>query len=138
MTDGREVLVLAHLARALSRHLSECRADGLPVPPEVQALGSYLKAFAVLVRQAESEGAAGDAAGHGAGMASAPLLRDKRSAAHVLGVSLSTLERLIRSGALPAVKVGGATRIRQTDLDAYVASLGPASFRDRASMKETA
>lgn len=138
MSDGREVLVLAHLARALSRHLDECRAEGVPVPPEVAALGGYCRAIAVLVRQGTSEVAGSAAGGHGVVMAAPPLLRDKRDAARALGVSLSTLERLIRAGRLPAVKVGAATRIRQSDLDAFVSGLGPRSFRDDLDVKDSA
>lgn len=38
-----------------------------------------------------------------------------------LGVSKSTVERLVRSGALPSVDIGGCPRVRAADLAAYVA-----------------
>ena len=41
-------------------------------------------------------------------------------AARRLSVSERTVERLIGSGALPAVAIGGCPRIRATDLTAYV------------------
>jgi excisionase family DNA binding protein len=48
-------------------------------------------------------------------------LRDKKQAARYLGVSLATLERLIRAG-LPYVKVGCLVRFRAEDLADYVES----------------
>lgn len=39
-----------------------------------------------------------------------------------LRVSTMTVYRLIKSGALPAIRVGKNYRIRQHDLDAYLAS----------------
>jgi excisionase family DNA binding protein len=47
-------------------------------------------------------------------------------AAKILGVSNDTVRRAIRSGSLPAVKIGPektALRIRRSDLAAYAASL---------------
>jgi excisionase family DNA binding protein len=44
-------------------------------------------------------------------------------AARVLGIGLSTLKKLTRSGELRSVKIGAAKRIRRCDLDAYLASL---------------
>jgi excisionase family DNA binding protein len=52
-----------------------------------------------------------------------PRLLDYQEAAAVLAISQSTLKRLVRSGALPAVRVASMPRIRLSDLDAYVASL---------------
>ncbi len=42
--------------------------------------------------------------------------------AAILRVSTMTVYRLIRSGELPAVRVGRTYRIREEDLDAYVES----------------
>jgi excisionase family DNA binding protein len=41
-------------------------------------------------------------------------------AARRLSVSERTIERLVRSGDLPTVAIGGSPRIRVTDLTAYV------------------
>jgi excisionase family DNA binding protein len=45
-------------------------------------------------------------------------------AAESLSVSRAKVYELIRSGALPSVKIDGSRRIRLEDLRAYVASLG--------------
>lgn len=41
-------------------------------------------------------------------------------AAHYLGVSRATVERLVSRGELPIVKVAGSTRYDVEDLDAYI------------------
>ena len=41
-------------------------------------------------------------------------------AARLLQVSTRTLHRMIRSGALPALKVGGQWRVRETQLQQWV------------------
>lgn len=41
-------------------------------------------------------------------------------AARYLGVSVATVERLVFRGALPVVKIGGATRYDLDDLDTYI------------------
>ncbi|MDP9388179.1 MAG: helix-turn-helix domain-containing protein [Actinomycetota bacterium] len=53
------------------------------------------------------------------------LLLSLEDAADVLNVSPSTVKRLVRAGELPAVKVARTTRVRRSDLDAYVAALVP-------------
>jgi excisionase family DNA binding protein len=59
------------------------------------------------------------------------LLLTFTDAARELGLSLSSVHRLVRSGILPAVRVdtghGQTRRIRRSDLDAYVDSLARAS-----------
>lgn len=53
----------------------------------------------------------------------APVLLRLSEAAHVLAVSLSTVERLVRSGELASVHVGAGVRVRRDDLDSYIAAL---------------
>jgi len=48
-------------------------------------------------------------------------LRTVPEVAAVLALSKESVGRLIKAGALPSVKVGGARRIRQSDLDAFIA-----------------
>jgi excisionase family DNA binding protein len=43
-------------------------------------------------------------------------------AAEVLGCSTRTLRRRIRDGSLPAFRDGGLVRVREADLDRYVAA----------------
>ena len=45
-------------------------------------------------------------------------------AANLLQVSTRTLQRMIRSGELPAFKVGGQWRVRETQLKQWVESRG--------------
>lgn len=55
-----------------------------------------------------------------------PLLVRLERAAETLDCSPTTIKRLIRAGALPAVKVQGATRVRVCDLQNYVERLADA------------
>lgn len=51
---------------------------------------------------------------------------NRPDAAAYRGVSVSTIDRLIRSGELPARRIGKrAVRIRRADLDALGTPLGP-------------
>jgi excisionase family DNA binding protein len=54
-----------------------------------------------------------------------PLLLEKPEAAAELSLSVRQLERLIAASVIPAVRVGGAVRIRRSDLEAYVSTLPP-------------
>lgn len=47
---------------------------------------------------------------------------DKREAAAALGVSHRTVSRLIEAGKIKAFRVGQQVRIRQRDLDAFIAA----------------
>lgn len=47
-------------------------------------------------------------------------------AANLLQVSTRTLQRMIRSGELPAFKVGGQWRLRETQLKQWVENREPA------------
>jgi len=53
-----------------------------------------------------------------------PLL-SRSEAAERLAVSKSTIYRLIRSGELPAYKVGHGIRVAQTDLENYIRAQPP-------------
>jgi excisionase family DNA binding protein len=48
-----------------------------------------------------------------------PLMR-RRVAAALMGVSVSTVDRLVRAGELPAMRVGGSVRFALCDLEAYI------------------
>lgn len=48
-----------------------------------------------------------------------------------LGASRSYVDRLLASGALPAVKLGRAVRVRLDDLHRYAASLPTATYPGR-------
>lgn len=50
------------------------------------------------------------------------LMTVEEAAGH-LKVGRSTTFRLLQSGQLPSVKIGGSRRVRRSDLEAYVANL---------------
>ncbi len=133
MTDGRDVL--AHVALALSRYAREARSDGIAVPPEVDSLAQLL-IDAAKPRQGATDRVSAVDCGETGRMDRA--LLTKREAAGALRCSTRTLERIIASGALPAVRIEGQVRIRRVDLDAFVAALLPSSFRGQVETKDGA
>jgi len=62
-------------------------------------------------------------------LATGPLL-SRSEAAERLAVSKSTIYRLIRSGELPAYKVGHGIRVAQTDLENYIKALPPPVYKE--------
>ena len=60
--------------------------------------------------------------GTGTGMTQTPILLTIRETAAVLRVSMSTIDRMLRRGELPHVKMNYATRILRRDVDAYIES----------------
>ncbi|MCE7937136.1 MAG: helix-turn-helix domain-containing protein [Chloroflexi bacterium CFX6] len=50
-----------------------------------------------------------------------PRLLSAPEVADILGLGESTVRRMMRDGDLASVKIGAARRVRQEDLDAYVA-----------------
>ena len=55
-------------------------------------------------------------------MTTSPILLTIRETAAILRVSTSTIERMLRCGDLPRVKMNYATRILRRDVDAYIES----------------
>ena len=56
-----------------------------------------------------------------------------KDAGLLLRCSERTIRSLIARGLLPAIKIGGATRVRRSDLDAFIAARPPAGrLRDDA------
>lgn len=53
-------------------------------------------------------------------MTQTPILLTIRETATLLRVSISTIERMLRRGDLPYVKMNSATRILRRDVDDYV------------------
>ena len=50
-------------------------------------------------------------------------LLTKSQVSDLLGLSVITIAAWLRAGRLPGIKVGRAWRIRQSDLNAYIASI---------------
>jgi excisionase family DNA binding protein len=113
--------LIAHLVIALSRYRRQLRAEGAPMPAQIEALIGFLadrvKARHDVLMLDPWRGASDPAA------MPRRLLITKSDAATQLGVSLRTIERLIAAGRLPLVHVEGAARVRVADLEAYVQSL---------------
>lgn len=128
--------VLSHAAVALARYAKERRTDGVEVPGELDALAELLL-NAVRPRPDATRVPLADDAAEAGVMFKSPLTT-KAEAARALRRSVRTVERLIASGDLLAVQVMGATLIRRSDLDSYVAGLTPTTFRDKVGRKDGA
>lgn len=115
-----DVTTAAHLVHAIDRWQAECRRDAVRVPPGLLQLRGLIQVTAG--HNGSTSPPPGDLP-HTSAVT--PLLLSFDHAADVLEVSHSTVKRLVRTGQLPAVKVGGSPRIRKADLDAYVAGLTP-------------
>lgn len=63
-----------------------------------------------------------DISGTGLVMRTPPILLTKRETAALLRLSVSTIERMLRRGDLPHVKMNYATRILRRDVDDYIES----------------
>lgn len=115
--------VAAHLAEALRHYAPRARAMGVAVPPELDVLGRSCADYARKRLKATSLDALSRWLAPSGVMR---LLVTTEEAAEVLAISSRQVQRLIHEERLPAVKIGGATRIRSADLDAFVAGLAPA------------
>jgi excisionase family DNA binding protein len=124
----------AHLWKALAQHIVWCRAQAIPVPNDVWTLLKH--AECAKGRHRPTELPASLETAHGAPMDA--LTATYADVARRLNVSKRSIERLVASGVLPVVDVGGSRRIRVEDLEVYVASLAPRtrSFRDDIETKE--
>lgn len=134
--NGGNTELLAHLAIALARYSKERRRNGLGMSEDLLALAEFFQFHATTRQGATPLGDGGDLPDAG-GMTNHPLLT-KREAAAALRVSVRTLERLVVSGALPVVHMGRVSRVRRTDLENYIESLGSTKFQDRIETKDTA
>jgi excisionase family DNA binding protein len=61
-----------------------------------------------------------------------PTLMTVTEAAASLGVSARTVERMLRDGRLPSVRIGAARMIGATDVDVLLRHRAPKSCADRA------
>ena len=126
---------VSHLVDAIALHLRQYRRLGRPVPDELPALARALQS-SVTAGQDESPSPACARTHEAEDMQ--PLLVPRSGAAHLLGCSESTVQRLVRAGDLKAVRVGGVTRYRVDELNAYVAALATAPSPAGAGEEDTA
>lgn len=108
-----------HLVRALALYGRQCRADGVQMPAELRDLLDSL--HAARDGQERPMRAPADLVADTADMP--PLMLTYEGAAKALRVSDRTVRRLVANGQLAAVSVGGARRIRPSDLLAYAEGL---------------
>lgn len=127
----------AHLALALARHENACARDGIRTPSEVTTIRELLTRAAT-DRQEPTLLATSSTDLDSGCVVNNPVLTIAETA-RLLSVSKRTVERLIASGALVAVRMGSAaTRVRRIDLDAYLAGLShPTGFRETMTKKDT-
>lgn len=111
-------VLLNHIAQALSLQAVWCRQNGLMVPTELVVWAEQARLWASAVQSGPE--VPNPLTDPDAARVSAPLLLSLPSAADELGVSLSTLKRLVNDGSLRSVLVGGTRRIRRCDLEDYV------------------
>jgi excisionase family DNA binding protein len=100
-------------------HKKWLRGIGLPVPPELQEIEQFLKNQ---VREGQ-EGSPVDGLLAASCTVEPMLLIDVSEAARRLNCSTSTTKRLVKSGDLPSVMLGGLRRVRVVDLNRFVEGL---------------
>ena len=124
---------LSFIAGAIARAATVRRRDGLPVPAIAILVARWC---ADAARSGEDRQPLGIAdIGVDVGVMDQLLLTDK-DAATLLRVSARTVRAMIADGRLPAIKVGGATRIRRSDLDVFIAGQpATARFREHIDVK---
>lgn len=124
---------LRWVAVALEALVERLEVTRRPVPQAVTDLRQQLRGIvSVSVPQAPSIRAKVADLGHVANVLATPVLLDFDDAAAVLRTSRSTIERRVEAGDLQAVKLGGSSRIRLTDLEEFVAGLPAAGRRGGA------
>lgn len=99
----------AHVAVALGNHLDRMRKDHQAVPSGLEELAALCRAWA-----------RGNASTTAAPPAVARQVLTVAEAAGALSVSESTVKRLIASGDLAAVSIGGSRRVPVTAITAYL------------------
>jgi excisionase family DNA binding protein len=119
-----------HVAVALAAHLKWWRALGNPVPEAVQELADTCTSAA---RDGLTRSELDPLAELVEAFNMTPLLLTYSQAQTALNCSDRHLRRLIDAGQLPAVVIGGAVRIRTTDLQTYVDTLPARPVRGDAA-----
>jgi excisionase family DNA binding protein len=127
---------VTHLALALTRYARHLRQDRLSVPPAIDELAALVlrcaRARPTTTRVDDEEPRTQG------GAVARQLLVTKAEAAESLRVSVRTVERLIASGQLPLLHVEGASRLRLSDVEAYVDSLIPGESAPPRTARERA
>lgn len=112
-------VLAGHLSVALGNHLKWLQRNGYSVPDGLAELQALFR----------SKASGGQGEPNGAVALELveprldPLVLQYAEVARMLRCSPRTVGRLVSSGALPTVKVGGLARVRVVDLNAYVIGL---------------
>jgi excisionase family DNA binding protein len=124
--------MVPHLALAVAYYRREILPrDGMPTPPELVEVQEWATKAA---RHGQARPTlAGAAATSDDRLVSLLLMQSE--VADMLRSSTRTVRRLTAAGKLRAVSLEGSTRYRRSDVEEYVASLGPRPFRERVSTK---
>jgi excisionase family DNA binding protein len=105
-----------HLRVALEHHRRRLREQAIPPPAGLAELAS---AVSSAYRRLEAT-----TLDEGPDLLDGPvLLLTKEQTGRLLNVGERTVERLIRTGKLPAVKIGAAVRVPREAVEVYVSSL---------------
>jgi excisionase family DNA binding protein len=124
--QGLRVLeTVTHVTLALSRHVRQLQSEGIAVPREVEELTAFLVHLA-RIRHVPPSLAVENGSDHDPTVPDRMLVT-KHEAAHLLGVSVRTVERLVAGGRLQQVQVERLARFRIGDLEAYVHGLAEAA-----------
>lgn len=121
MNGHQQIEALAYVVEALRRQEARYRSNHWPVPAAVVTLVDEI-GFRVSRGQ---DGSRHDALRDNEERVSQgpKLLVRYETAAQLLEVSVSTIKRLIKAGELHPVGIGGASRLRRTEIEAYVNGL---------------
>lgn len=124
---------LTYVSWLLRNHIDRCVAEGHPRPPAAVEMLAHLSS--ILSRPEPSIDTGDGVVLDDADMALMLTLGDVAGA---LRVSVATVERLVRSGALAACAIGRSVRVRRDDLESYVAGLNPTRGLRGLAEQETA
>ncbi len=112
--------VAGHVCIALQQHRNWGRRAGLALPEELPEIE---RALAIRARRGQTGTPVEDLWQVRHAEQVSPKLLSYAATAQVLGISERSVKRIIATGDLRPVKIGGSSRIRVEDVDSYIARL---------------
>ncbi len=122
--------LLAFVVHALREHQKLYTRNGMQVPAGVADVVAALTSGATVGQSVPPLEADGDSREIGP---VSPRLVTYATAAQMLACSHRTVKRLVAAGALNTVRVGGLSRLRVADIDAYIADLPAGDHTDQGA-----
>lgn len=117
----------AHIGRALKDHVTWCRTNGTPTPPELVGIApqrlDLLARFVQMLVGTGPERTSLAALGDLPDAAPVPIAYTFVEAGQLLRVTERQIRRLVQAGELQAISVGGQRRIHRDDLTDYATRL---------------